>query len=72
VIAQTLAANGVKVYITGRRLDVLKTSARLHGSADKLGPDGGAIVPIVMDVTSKDSIKSVVAEISGKEGHINM
>lgn len=72
VIAQTLAANGAKVYITGRRADVIQTSARVHGSPGKLGPLGGSIVPIVMDITSKDSIKSVVAEITQKEGWLNV
>ncbi|RYP18208.1 hypothetical protein DL765_004065 [Monosporascus sp. GIB2] len=72
MIAQTLAANGAKVYITGRRKDVIETSARVHGSPDKLGPQGGSIIPVVMDVTSKDSIKAVVAEISQKEGHLDL
>ncbi|KAI1396982.1 NAD(P)-binding protein [Hypoxylon fuscum] len=72
MIAQTLAANGAKVYITGRRADVIQTSARVHGSPGKLGPLGGSIVPIVMDITSKDSIKSVVAEITQKEGWLNV
>ncbi|KAI0835902.1 NAD(P)-binding protein [Hypoxylon sp. FL0890] len=72
MIAQTLATNGAKVYITGRRADVLGTSARVHGSKEKLGPDGGSIVPITMDVTSKDGIKSVVAEIKKKDGFVNV
>lgn len=72
MIAQTLAANGAKVYITGRRADVLETSARAHGSAEKLGASGGSIVPIVMDVTSKESIKAAVAEITQKEGYLNL
>ncbi|RYP74988.1 hypothetical protein DL771_002636 [Monosporascus sp. 5C6A] len=72
MIAQTLAANGAKVYITGRRKDVLETSACVHGSPDKLGSHGGSIIPIVMDVTSKDSIKVVVDEISQKEGHLDL
>ncbi|KAI1773177.1 NAD(P)-binding protein [Hypoxylon cercidicola] len=72
MIAQTLAANGGKVYITGRRADVLETSARAHGFSEMLGPSGGSIVPIVMDITSKDSIKKVVAEITQKEGYLNL
>ncbi|KAI5863846.1 NAD(P)-binding protein [Durotheca rogersii] len=72
MIAQTLAANGAKVYITGRRADVLERSARIHGTPEKLGPLGGSIVPIAMDVTSKDSIKSVVAEIGQKEQYVNL
>ncbi|KAI5922760.1 hypothetical protein F4810DRAFT_711349 [Camillea tinctor] len=72
IIAQTLAANGAKVYITGRRKEVLEKSARIHGSAERLGSSGGSIVPLVMDVTSKESIKAVVDEISSKETHINV
>ncbi|KAI8959176.1 NAD(P)-binding protein [Daldinia sp. FL1419] len=72
MITQTLAANGAKVYITGRRADVLETSARIHGSPERLGPLGGSIIPIVMDITSKESIKSVVAEISQKEEFVNV
>ncbi|KAI1080931.1 NAD(P)-binding protein [Whalleya microplaca] len=72
MIAQTLAANGAKVYITGRRADVLATSARVHGSADRLGAGGGEIVPLVMDVTSKESIRGAVAAVGEKEGYLNV
>ncbi|KAI5923039.1 hypothetical protein F4810DRAFT_711081 [Camillea tinctor] len=72
VIAQTLAVNGAKVYITGRRADVLETSARLYGSPDRLGPQGGSIVPLVMDVTSKESIRKAVDEIAQKETCVNI
>ncbi|KAI0114175.1 NAD(P)-binding protein [Hypoxylon sp. NC0597] len=72
MIAQALAANGAKVYITGRRANVLETSARVHGSPERLGPDGGSIVPMVMDVTSKNSIKSAVAEIAENDGFVNV
>jgi NAD(P)-dependent dehydrogenase (short-subunit alcohol dehydrogenase family) len=72
MIAKTLAANGAKVYITGRRSDVLETSSKAHGTPEKLGPQGGSIVPLVMDVTYKESIKSAVDHISQKEGYINV
>ncbi|KAI1358106.1 NAD(P)-binding protein [Xylaria arbuscula] len=72
MIAQTLAANGAKVYITGRRADVLETSARLHGARDKLGESGGEILPLVMDVTDKESIKGAVAHIEAREGYLNI
>ncbi|KAI0845888.1 NAD(P)-binding protein [Daldinia vernicosa] len=72
MITQTLAANGAKVYITGRRADVLETSTRIHGSPERLGPLGGSIVPIAMDITSKDSVRGVVAEITQKEGFVNV
>ncbi|RYP76881.1 hypothetical protein DL769_003536 [Monosporascus sp. CRB-8-3] len=70
--AQTLAANGAKVYITGRRLEVLETTARVHGAPEKLGPQGGSIVPIVMDVTSKDSVMGVVDHVTQTEGYVNL
>lgn len=72
VIAQTLAINGARVYITGRRADVLETSARVHGARDKLGGNGGEILPIVMDVTDKESIKAAVDKIQANEGYLNV
>ncbi|KAI1174786.1 NAD(P)-binding protein [Nemania sp. FL0916] len=72
MMAQTLAANGARVYITGRRAEVLETSARVHGARDKLGENGGEILPLVMDVTDKESIKSAVSRIEEKEGYLNV
>ncbi|KAH3912587.1 hypothetical protein HBH56_116930 [Parastagonospora nodorum] len=70
--AQALATNGAKVYITGRRQEVLEKSARVHGSADKIGSSGGQIVPLALDVTSKDSIKSAVDHITKTDGYLNV
>lgn len=70
--AKTLAVNGAKVYIAGRRLEVLETSANIHGIPEKLGPDGGKIIPLVLDVTSKDSIKTAVEHITKVEGYVNV
>lgn len=72
MIAQTLAANGARVYITGRRADVLETSARVHGDPGKLGENAGEILPLVMDVTDKESIKGAVGKIRAKEGYLNV
>lgn len=72
MLTQALAANGCKVYITGRRLEVLETAARIHGSSEKLGSQGGSIHPVVMDVTSKESIKGVVDHITKAEGYLNL
>lgn len=72
MIAQTLAANGARVYITGRRADVLETSSRVHGARDTLGENGGQILPLVMDVTNKESIKHAVDQIEAKEGYLNV
>ncbi|KAF9880621.1 hypothetical protein CkaCkLH20_01663 [Colletotrichum karsti] len=70
--AQTLATNGAKVYIAGRRQEVLEKSARIHGSPDKVGPDGGQIIPFHLDVTDKDSIKRAVDHVAEIEGYVNL
>lgn len=74
-MAKTLAANGAKVYITGRREEVLETSAAAHGSPEALrgsGGSGGSIVPLVMDVTSKDSIRAGVDKVAEEEGRVDV
>jgi len=43
MIAQGLATNGAKVYITGRRKEVL--SGRADSVKGKLGDKGGQIIP---------------------------
>jgi len=67
MIAQGLAASGAKVYITGRRLDVLKKTA---DSWDK--KVGGQILPLQMDVTDKKSIAQVKSNIEAQEGKIHI
>jgi hypothetical protein len=52
VTATALAANGAKVYITGRRLEVLEAAAK------DLSVSGGEIVAIQADVSNKEGIKS--------------
>lgn len=65
ITAKALAENGARVYITGRRLEVLE-------AARATLPSGGEIIPMQMDVTSKESIKSVVAEIASRERCVNL
>lgn len=65
ITAKALAANGVKVYVTGRRAEKLK-DAEMSDSAS-----GGSITGIQMDVTDKKSIKNAVREVSEKESHVN-
>ncbi|OQO02108.1 hypothetical protein B0A48_11660 [Cryoendolithus antarcticus] len=64
ITAQALAANGVKVYITGRRVDKLKETEMKHES-------GGSIIGVQMDVTDKASIEAGVAEIAKNEKFVN-
>ena len=66
ITAKALAANGVKVYITGRRVDKLRDAEMQDSSS------GGSITGLQMDVTDKDSIKAGVKEISGKEKCVNI
>jgi NAD(P)-dependent dehydrogenase (short-subunit alcohol dehydrogenase family) len=67
--AQTLAANGAKVYITGRRKDVLENAAKSHSPSS----GGGAIIPVgPCDVTSKQDLENLVNQISEKEKHVNL
>lgn len=68
MIAEGLATNGAKVYITGRRKEVLERSAALFSS-----PNGkGSIIPLVMDVTDRDSILNAKKEIESKEGKLHI
>jgi len=65
---QALAANGAKVYITGRRMEALENAAKSHNPKGK-----GQIIPAgPCDVTSKDELEKLVKEISSKEKHVDL
>ncbi|KAK3346352.1 hypothetical protein B0T25DRAFT_592591 [Lasiosphaeria hispida] len=64
IMARALAANGAaKVYILGRRLEVLENAA-------KENPD--VFVPIRCDVTSKDSLQAAVDRVTAEAGFVNL
>jgi len=68
---QALAANGAKVYITGRRTEVLEKTAKEHDPQNHGLP--GRIVPIgPTDVRSKDDLQKLVKEIEEKEGYLSV
>ncbi|RDB17820.1 Rhamnolipids biosynthesis 3-oxoacyl-[acyl-carrier-protein] reductase [Hypsizygus marmoreus] len=67
-IAQGLAASGAKVYITGRRLAVLQKVADLWTQSN----EGGLIIPLQMDVTSKESITEAKKIIQEREGKLHI
>ncbi|CAK4032353.1 nadph-dependent oxidoreductase [Lecanosticta acicola] len=62
MISQALVANGAKVYITGRRREVLEKTVRLYNT----GP--GSLHSIVGDVSSKEGAIKLAREIGEKEG----
>ena len=67
--SQALSANGAKVYITGRRTEVLQNAAETHT------PDGsgGQIIPLgPCDVTKKDDLQRLVKDLQCKEKYINL
>lgn len=66
--SQALAANGAKVYIAGRRFEVLENAVKKHGG-DKVE---GQLIPIQMDETDPESIKKAYDQISSKEDKLNL
>lgn len=63
-MAEALAVNGAaKVFILGRRADVLQDAAARH-------PD--VMVPVACDVTSKESLESAADVVAKATGHINL
>ena len=64
--ANTLAANGVKVYITGRRVEKLKDAEMQDSNS------GGSITAVQLDVTDKDSILEFAKTMGEKEKFINL
>ncbi|PCH40440.1 NAD(P)-binding protein [Wolfiporia cocos MD-104 SS10] len=65
MIATALENNGAIVYITGRRADVLEQAARERSR-------NGNIIPIQGDVTSRESLLSIVETIKARHGYINL
>ncbi|KAF5364990.1 hypothetical protein D9758_008193 [Tetrapyrgos nigripes] len=61
MIAEEFCKNGAKVYITGRRLDVLKKAAV-----------GKGLTPLQMDVSDKQSIENAVKAVDEAEGKLDI
>ncbi|KAG7439080.1 NAD(P)-binding protein [Guyanagaster necrorhizus] len=66
MIAKAFAANGAKVYITGRRLDVLeKAAASVTGVP-------GSIIPLQMDITDEEAVKASAKHIEDIDGKLDV
>ncbi|KIK67812.1 hypothetical protein GYMLUDRAFT_36591 [Collybiopsis luxurians FD-317 M1] len=66
-MATGLAKDGAKVYITGRRLEVLEKAAKSFQSSGS-----GSLIPLQMDVTDEESIKNGVQIVSQREGKLDV
>jgi NAD(P)-dependent dehydrogenase (short-subunit alcohol dehydrogenase family) len=65
MITKALALNGAsKVYICGRRSQILQDAATLSPHNN--------IIPIVADVSSKESIEALAAKIRQETGYLNL
>jgi NAD(P)-dependent dehydrogenase (short-subunit alcohol dehydrogenase family) len=68
MLAKALAAGGAsKVYIAGRRIDVLNDAAAKINT-----PGVTVVVPLVCDVTSKESLEGLAAAIEKDAGYLNL
>lgn len=69
---QALAANGAKVYITGRRTEALENAATEHNPSFSTG---GKIIPVgPCDVRKKNGLEKIVEDLQTKYGekYINL
>lgn len=65
---QALAANGAKVYITGRTQSKLDTVVKTYGG-DAVS---GSIIAVQSDISSKEGVKALEKEISSREKSLSI
>jgi len=67
MIAEGLAVNGAKVYIGGRRKEVLDKVADKWATHDR-----GTVIPLSLDVSNRDSITEAKKLIEEREGKLHI
>ncbi|OAA45081.1 short chain dehydrogenase/reductase [Cordyceps fumosorosea ARSEF 2679] len=82
MMAKALASGGAKVYILGRRLDVLQKAAQdamaeingnnSTGSGSGSSSGSGSIVPLQCSVTSKEELQRAVDHIAAQDAKIHL
>ncbi|KAH8084130.1 hypothetical protein HD553DRAFT_41516 [Filobasidium floriforme] len=68
MITTAFAMNGAKVYITGRRSEVLEKTSR---EINEMVNGKGSVVPIQGDVSSKATVKEFYNKVAEKENRID-
>jgi len=70
ITAVTFLVNGAaRVYITGRREEVLRKAAETYNHAEGVL---GEIIPVVCDVTKKEDIEKLAASVRAKDKFVNL
>ncbi|KAJ9114155.1 hypothetical protein QFC20_001671 [Naganishia adeliensis] len=72
MISESFAVNGSKVYITGRRKDVLEKTAEEINAKVKGQSGTGQVVAIQGDVSSKAKVKEFHAQIAALEDKLDV
>ena len=67
MIAQTLCANGAKVYITGRRQEALDTVVKHYSGKCGNKDICGEIVGLMCDITKREELQKLCEEIAKRE-----
>ncbi|KAH8835973.1 hypothetical protein DL96DRAFT_1576248 [Flagelloscypha sp. PMI_526] len=65
LMARALEHRGAIVYITGRRFDVLQSAAKENSRFQNL-------IPVQCDVTSRDSLTSLVEVVKSRHGYVDL